>query len=335
MKLVVAYLRELTRTAIDGWNRFWFTPSDVATLALIRIFAGSMLLYTHLVWGLELDAFLGAEGLIPIASAKTFYGESFRWALSYLWFIESSALLWIVHVAAFVVLAMFTVGLLTRVTSILAFVIAVSYVNRLPGSLFGLDQINVMLATYLMLGPSGAAYSVDRRLAESRAGGQLPQAIPSTSANVAIRLIQLHMCLIYFFAGLGKLQGEMWWGGTALWGAAFNLEYQTLNITWLVHYPVLTAILTQITAYWELFFCVLVWPRLLRPLVLFIALPLHLGIGICLGLMTFGLVMPIGLIAFVSPQLIRRICSCEAEIGAGQGSATQDRSARNTVRRAS
>jgi hypothetical protein len=335
VKLLVDYLRELWRASIAGWNRFWFTPVDPATLGLLRILAGAMLFYTHLVWGIDLDRFLGADGLIPVASAKSLYGDSFRWAVSLLWYVDSPVALRVVHYGGLIVLAMFTVGLFTRVTSILAFVVALSYVNRVPGALFGLDQINVMLATYLMLGPCGAAYSVDRWRAVRRAGEGGAPVVPSIAANVATRLIQLHMCLIYFFAGLGKLQGDMWWEGTALWGAAFNLEYQTVDLTWLVRHPVFTAVLTQGTAYWEMFFCVLVWPRLLRPLVLFIALPLHLGIGICMGLMTFGLVMPIGLVSFVSPSLVRRLLDCQ-QAGAGEGPANiADADARPKVRRAS
>lgn len=323
MSLITNYLRELSRAAVDGWNRFWFTPRDVATLGLLRIFAGSMLLYTHLVWSLELDAFLGPDGFVPVASAQAFYeavGSSARYAPSILWYAKSSAALWAVHVAGLVVLAMFTLGLFTRVTSILTFVITLSYVNRVPGALFGLDQINAMLATYLMLAPCGAAYSLDRWRARWKAGFELPPAEPTVMANVATRLIQLHMCIIYFFAGLGKLQGDTWWHGDALWGAVTNLEYQTVDITWLLDYPLLTAILTQGTAYWELFFCVLVWPRLLRPITLFLALPLHLGIGICMGLMTFGLIMPIALISFVSPKLVRRLVEgAEAELPTEQG----------------
>lgn len=338
MKLVVDYLRELSRAAVAGWNRFWFTPTDPATLGLLRICAGLMLLYTHAVWTLELEAFFGADGFIPVRSAEAFYqavGSSRNFAPSYLWYVTTPAQLWTVHIAALVVLAMFTAGLFSRVTSILAFVIALSYVNRVPGALFGLDQINVMLATYLMLGSCGAAYSLDRLIAARRAGGPLPPARPSTSANVAGRLVQLHMCIVYFFAGLGKLQGDTWWHGDALWGAAANLEYQTVDLTWLADYPLLTAFLTQATAYWELFFCVLVWPRLLRPITLFVALPLHLSIGICMGLMTFGLVMPIALISFVSPSLVRRLLDHRHDaIEAGQGRAEDRPLARDSQRSA-
>ncbi len=65
--------------------------------------------------------------------------------------------------------------------------------------------------------------------------------------------------------------------------------------------------MTHVTVYWELSFCVLIWPRLTRPLVLALAIPLHLGIAFCMGMMTFGLVMLIGCLSFVPPWLVRRL----------------------------
>lgn len=325
MNLIADYFRELGRAAVAGWNKFWFAPSDVATLALIRILAGSMLVYTHLVWMKELETFVAVDGLIPRATVEAFYGERMKWAFTYLWQCDSPTTLWAAHIVGLIVLVMFTAGLYTRVTSILSFLITLSYIHRLPGALFGLDQMNGMLVTYLMLAPCGAAYSVDRWLAARRAGHSLPPAAPTTSTTIATRLIQLHMCVIYFFAGLGKLQGDSWWAGDALWGAAANLEYQTLDITWLAYCPLLTAFLTQASAYWELAFCVIVWPRLLRPLTMAFAVPLHLGIGIALGLMTFGLIMPVGVMSFTSPWLIRRLI--EGRAGDDAPAAEQGRGA--------
>lgn len=307
MNLVVDYFRELGRAALAGWNRFWFAPSDIATLALMRILVGTMLVYTHLVWMKELDTFVAVDGLIPRATAEAFYGDRIKWAFSYLWQCDSPTTLYTAHILGLIVLGMFTVGLYTRVTAVLSFFVTMSYIHRLPGALFGLDQTNGMLISYLMLAPCGAAYSLDRWFAARRAGGPLPPAAPTTSTTIATRLIQLHLCVVYFFAGLGKLQGDSWWAGDALWRAASNLEYQTLDITWLAHWPLLTALLTQLSAYWELAFCVLVWPRLLRPLTMAFAVPLHLGIGIALGLMTFGLIMPIAVLSFASPAFIRRL----------------------------
>jgi hypothetical protein len=36
---IFRYFRELSAAAVEGWDHFWFTPADPATLGLIRICA--------------------------------------------------------------------------------------------------------------------------------------------------------------------------------------------------------------------------------------------------------------------------------------------------------
>ncbi len=114
------------------------------------------------------------------------------------------------------------------------------------------------------------------------------------------------MCVVYLFAALGKLQGETWWTGEALWGAFANYEYQTIDMTWLAPYPLVIDFLTHVTVVWELSYCVLVWPRLTRPFVIFLAFPLHLGIAFGMGMITFGTIMIVANLAFLAPWLTRQ-----------------------------
>jgi hypothetical protein len=306
MSAILAAPRQWARSVIGAWDRFWFTPEQPHTLALIRILGGAMLLYTHLVWTLDLEAFLGPHAWVPRSTAallnQSESGASI-YAWSYLAWTDWPPALWALHLAALVVFALLMVGLWTRITSILAFIIALSYCHRLTGSLFGLDQLNVFIATYLMLGSAGAVWSVDRWLARRRGSASVP--VPAVGTNIAIRLLQLHMCVIYLFGGIGKMRGGLWWDGSALWFAFANLEYQSLDMTWLVHAPWLIALLTHVTVFWETFYCFLIWPKLTRPLCLAMALGVHLGIALCLGMPTFGLVMLIGNLAFVPAESVR------------------------------
>ena len=305
MNLVTNYFRELGRGTVAGWNRFWFSAVDPATLGLIRILAGAMLFYTHLVWTLDLSGFFGQHAwLTPNAIAHLPGHSPLKW--SWFYWIDSPVLLWMVHIAALVVFALLTIGLWSRAMSILAFLATVSYINRASLAQFGLDDTNAMLAMYLMVGPCGAAYSVDRWLKRRKCGVTL-EVQPSIGANVAIRLLQVHLCVIYLFSGIGKIQGETWWNGNAILMAVGNLEYQSLNATWLIRYRFLAALLAHVTVFWETFYCVLVWPRLTRPIVLAIAAGVHIGIGLFLGMWTFGLAMLIANTAFVSPWVVRRI----------------------------
>ncbi len=316
MTAIAGYVRAWFAEVGALWNRFWFEPADPATLGLIRICAGAMMFYTHLVWGLDLEAFFGAHGWLPAKAIGLLQQDTYSW--SYLWWLQDSPVaLWTAHVAALVVFALLTVGLFSRVVSVLALIAALAYTGRAMGALFGLDQINVMLAMYLAVGPCGDAFSLDRWLKQRRAGAPLP-ARPSWTANLAIRLIQVHMCIIYLFAGTAKLTGPAWWDGTAMWMALGNMEYQSIDMTWLADWPRLINLMTHVTVYWEIFYCALIWPRLTRPVMLVLAVPLHMGIAICLGMVTFGLVMLIGNLAFVPPQVVRAVWPWNR---AGQGRA--------------
>jgi hypothetical protein len=109
------------------------------------------------------------------------------------------------------------------------------------------------------------------------------------------------------FAGTSKLMGLAWWNGFAMWLALGNYEYQSLDMTWLSGWPLAISLLSHVTIAWETFYCVLIWSKRWRPVMLLLAIPLHLGIAACLGMVTFGLVMLIGNLAFVSPEFVRSV----------------------------
>ena len=78
-----------------------------------------------------------------------------------------------------------------------------------------------------------------------------PTANTSVRTNIAIRLIQLHLCVIYLFGGIGKMRGGTWWDGSAIWFAVGNLEYQSLDMTWIAQHSFLMNALAYITVFWE------------------------------------------------------------------------------------
>jgi hypothetical protein len=219
---------------------------------------------------------------------------------------DSAVWLWGSHVAALIVFALFTVGLWTRWTSILSFLFVVSYANRATGSLFGLDQVNCFLTLYLSISHCGTRYSFDA-LRRGRGGswGELQ----SVNNTIATRLIQLHLCIVYLFAGLGKLQGNLWWNGEAIWGAIASYEYQTLDLTWLCQAMWLVNALTYLTVAWEISYPFLVWPKLTRPIFLGMAVFVHIGIGLAMGMLTFGLIMMYANLSFVPSEFIAKLLS--------------------------
>ncbi len=293
-----------------AWNQFWFTRRAPDVLGIIRIMTGSIVFYTHLTWTKELSTFMAADGLLPGEYRKLLFGNSFAW--SHLDWFDTIGLLGPVHLAGLAIVVLFGLGLWTRWTGILTAMLVISYANRGTGALFGLDQINAFLCLYLALGNAGAAWSIDawrakrNKSAESPTGqGRGSQNQPTVLNNIATRLIQIHLCLVYAFAAIGKLQGETWYTGEAIWLAFASYEYQTLDMTWTAHHMWLVALITLISLIWELVYPALIWPRLTRPLVLALAIPVHIGIGLCMGMLPFGLIMITANLAFIEPSSLK------------------------------
>ncbi len=308
------------RDWVTAWERFWFTPRLPTTLAVIRIACGAMLAYVHIVWASVLGDFMGPQAWMSREVVQQLHRNDWSW--SWLWYTESLGLLWLHQIVAITASLLMMCGLLTRIATPLAWWMTLMVCHRLTGALFGLDQIVIMLSMYLMLSHCGSELSVDARLrqrlfdrdnAPARNSPQstwlrwlFPEPTAATCNNVTTRLIQLHLCVIYLFGGLSKMRGEMWFDGSAMWYTAVNYEYQSLDITWLGHWRLAIATLTAITIFWETFYIAIVWPKLTRPIALALAVFVHGGIALALGMITFGTIMIVANLAFIEPSTMRR-----------------------------
>jgi hypothetical protein len=283
---------------LSAWNAFWFTPSDPLPLAVIRIAAGMLFTWASIVWLADADAFFGATGWLPPEEVWRMNDQPWQWS----WYFAAASPGGVKTLAlvALVAAILLTVGLFTRLAAIVSLAALVSAANRAPLNVFGFDDVLGMLLIGLAVGPAGATLSIDSLL-----GRGWGRAAPSVAATIALRLIQVHLCVIYFFSGCAKLLGASWWEGTALWGAAANGQYRTIDLTWLAAHPLAVNLITLATLFWEVSYPALVWPRLTRRLVLAMAVLVHLGIGLSMGMMEFGLAMIAANLAFVPAQTLR------------------------------
>jgi hypothetical protein len=233
----------------------------------------------------------------------------------------------LVHVAIIVVMILFTLGIATPITGILTWLGAVSYIHRAPTALFGQDTMMNILLIYLVIGnlipgPGGAALSVDRLIARWRArrlGQEFPASLqPTVLANAAYRLVQIHLCLIYAFAGTSKLQGTTWWNGTAVWWTMANTEFAPLNrqiyrnyLEFLCKHRFLWELVMDggnvHTLFVELCFPFLVWNRRTRWIMLMAATFLHAGIALFMGLTIFQIFMLIFLLTFYPSEIMHKL----------------------------
>jgi hypothetical protein len=312
LKDVVLYFQDLGNSTVKAWNDFFFTPADPTTLGLIRILLGSLFFWDIAVLGLDLHDYLGSEGWIGSEAVRQYLAENAPSAWSF-WFLVPDRWLAPAWACCLVLVLLFAIGFASRITAVLAWVIAISTIRRAPVTLFGFDY---MLATWLFylaaFGASGKALSVDRLLVSRRKracatsrGSLADVPAPSISANLTLRCLQLHLAFIYGAAGLSKLMGTEWWNGTALQMIMITPEFRRFNLVWLAAYPGLVSMATHSGLFLEICYPVLIWVRKLRPLLIASVVFLHLGIDLMLGLTEFGLTMITANLSFVSGQWLR------------------------------
>jgi hypothetical protein len=307
MGAVRSYFDTLAKRFGDGWNRFWFMPSDPFALSVMRVLTGVLALALYLSYLPDLEGWFGPDGILSenamlkLRSAPVF--SLFDYA-------NSTAALWSCFWVGAAAIALFTVGVFTRVTSILALLAILSILHRGPVLGRPVDDILTMVMFYLCIGPCGAALSIDawwKRQRQPPMPGRSSAANPSWLATISTRLMQVHVSVIYFLMALAKLRTPqpVWWQGRAVWGLIAKPESRIVDLTGLASYPYALNIWTLAIVFFELTFALLIWNRLARPLLLAVAVPMWIGTGLLTGMMSWALMMLIANLAFASPTFLR------------------------------
>jgi hypothetical protein len=265
------YWQGLQQHAGFAWNEFWFTPSSVRDLSILRIAVGVLALVWQLSFTADLQSWFGPQGWLDSGVVIEWNREqvtrTFSGRLSFLW-AQQPAVLWAAHFAVTAVLLSFTCGLFTRATSVLSFLALLGYVHRAPFLGGAAEPVLTMLVGYLCVAPCGRYFSLDaRRLRASLAtANRLP--LPSVSATIARRLIQVHLVMFYLVMFTTKLAGATWWNGEALWWLSVQPLVPSPDPSFLRSQPVILNFLTYVILISEFGVVMLSGNRWFRPLAL-------------------------------------------------------------------
>jgi hypothetical protein len=315
----LTYAGETIHRGWMQWQSFWFCPAEAAPLAVVRILTSFVLLYLHVAsFSICLDV-IGPYGWLDNQAwfELARMSDTARWSI-WLWIASPSAIM-LLH--GLFILAIFglAIGWKSRLCSVIVWLGQLNYIQRGFPLNYGLDCVVSFLTLYLMIGPCGDAFSLDTWLAQrrrSRSGssrGEVISSSKSASANIALRCIQIHMCLVYISAGLSKLHGASWWSGVATYLASMNPEMWPVayEVQWIGRHPKLVHALSNVSVWFTLFFEIsfafVIWHPRFRPAMLICAALLHLGIGVFMGLGAFGVTMLAGCSAFLAPDVCQQL----------------------------
>lgn len=211
-------------------------------------------------------------------------GGSERFALSLAWYLLLGA-------GCFLLL-----GLFSRTTAVVAWLVQLSAAKSCALLSYGADDFTTIGLFYLMISPLPDRWSLDSWIHPT--GAADPQIY-----GFHRRVLQIHLCFIYFFGGITKCLGAGWWDGSNMWRAltlpTFDVLPMGLVASWR---PILPALGISVCLI-ETSYALLIWPRWSRRAVLYGVCAMHISIGLMMGMYVFALIMLVlNLAAFGPPS---------------------------------
>jgi hypothetical protein len=268
---------------------FFRTPASPVSFITLRLGIALALLVRALVeFDILLDLY-GNNGLIPwgISEFRPIgWLPNMSWAsyhLSHLGIGEDGSVYLIFTIYVIALLGML-VGFRTRIFSIVAWLTHLILFESASFSSYGVDSFINIALFYCVIMPKGATVPLHRLFSR----WDFEQTV---IAGTLLRLIQIHMCVVYLTSGIEKARGEQWWNGEAIWRSVMQPQFYVFDMSWLADFPFLATTLSLVTLALEIGYTFLIWPRRTRHFCLAAIVSMHMGIVMILGLHFFGVIL--------------------------------------------
>jgi len=205
-------------------------------------------------------------------------------------------------------------GLFSRPAAIVAWLLQLSSAKSGGLLSYGADNLITIGLFYLMIAPLPDRRSLERWRRPARG-------IDPRMSGLHRRVLQIHLCFIYFFGGLTKSLGAGWWDGSNLWRALTEPPFNVLPTNWVAAGSALLPSLGILVCLIEISYAFLIWPKWSRRTVLFGICAMHIAIGLMMGMYLFALIMLVLNLAAFGPaepgqKAIGSVATGRPEVGA-------------------
>src|SRR4029450_3694320 len=192
----------------------------------------------------------------------------------------------------------FLIGLASRFSAILAWFLHLCAAKSGGFVSYGVDNFMTIGLFYLMLSPLPDRYAL---------GGRLRKSQPEDSQLLGFwrRVLQLHLCIIYFLSGLTKCLGSGWWDGSNVWRALIRPPFNVIDPEMLVRWKYLFPVAGVCICLLEIGYPFFIWSDKTRKIWRICIGARHAGIGFMMGMYLFALVMIILNVAAFGSGLVR------------------------------
>jgi hypothetical protein len=208
--------------------------------------------------------------------------------------ISESFVLWSVWTLLLSAACCLVVGFCCRPAAIVAWFLHLCAVKSEQFLSYGMDNFTTIGLFYLMLSPLPDRLSLDVRIGNCRLRD--PHLL-----GFFRRVLQVHVCIIYFFGGFTKCMGAEWWNGNSIWRALTSPPYNVVSpevlVMWKHFLPLIGISICIIETGYPFF----VWLKRTRLIWFLCVCGMHVAIGCTMGLYLFSLIMIILNLAAFGP----------------------------------
>jgi len=286
------------------WDGFWYATIDARPFELFRVAVSYVLLAYVVTWAGHAREWLTPAGFHSTRAADPGFGARVP--------LVPEAMLWPVlgaFVAAIIGTIVLAPGRARRVAVVLTW-LGFVYVTELdPISAFTINRVFIVWFLLFAVAPDPHANAEGLRML----------AWP-------VRIVQIGLCAMYFFAGWGKAVGGDWLGGgDVLWSQVQGV-YANAIAAWLLAVLPMWAwtVMQWLALGFELSAPVLLGVRRLRPVGIVAGLGMHVVIGATMEMLwLFSAQLACAYVLFVDPAWLARVR------GRGQPTSSSDSKASN------
>jgi hypothetical protein len=284
----------------QAWHRFWFEPTSPAPVCVYRILVGLIALANGLLYSPDVLFWFGPHGAL---SMNTWHAIDDSTNINlFVWFGHSDiavlCLFWVYMLAALFL----TIGLCTRLSTVVAWMLTVSFHARNPFMWHSVDVLLRVVLFTLIFAPAGARLSVDSLL-RRRFSRDKPQELYCPWAQ---RLLQILQACIYFRGFWGKLGGATWWQGSAVYFATQS-NWGRLGLPPFLDNPACYCLMTWSALLLEFALWCLVWKRSLRYWILAAGVVFHTAIEFFLQVDLIQVLVMAGYVNFLYAEDLDRL----------------------------
>ena len=266
--------------ATEGWL---FDPQPVHALVAGRIVFGAVLFLCYAVRLPDAALLYGADGLggpaflQQLVPSGTIFQAIYD-ALGLDWPAPGPVVLSCAYALLLACSLCFAAGYRTRLTGWVAWTIHLYFYKlRLPLAYWGWPALMQGFMLYVLLSRAGDFFSLDARLARQRTGEAPPPVSQWLAPAWPLRLLQVHLCAMYFTVGWSRIQSSGWLAGHTIFTALTDALHSRWVIDWMPFKPVLR-LATWVAFALEPAAPILLWVPRVGAVIAYALLAMHAGL---------------------------------------------------------